>query len=42
MIDNAQKIKDMGGIQFLSEQMTELSELLHKNKQILNEVLVYI
>nr|XP_022341805.1 uncharacterized protein LOC111135768 isoform X3 [Crassostrea virginica] len=42
LIDIAQKIKNMGGIKFLSKQMTDLTELLQKNKDILNECIEMI
>lgn len=41
LIEKAQQIKDMGGIRFLSIHMTELSELLQRNREILNEVHAY-
>lgn len=41
LIEKAQQIKDMGGIQFLSKQMNELSEHLKGNKEILDEVYLY-
>lgn len=38
VIEKAQQIKDIGGIQFLNKLMNDLPELLQRNREILNEV----
>ena len=38
VIEKAQQIKDIGGIQFLNKLMSDLPELLQRNREILNEV----
>ncbi|XP_061174111.1 programmed cell death 6-interacting protein-like isoform X2 [Saccostrea echinata] len=37
VIEKAQQIKDIGGIQYLDKLMNELPELLQRNREILNE-----
>lgn len=37
VIEKAQQIKDIGGIQFLNKLMNDLPELLQRNREILNE-----
>jgi programmed cell death 6-interacting protein len=38
VLEKAAKIRDMGGVTFIMKQMTELPELLQRNKEILDDV----
>ena len=38
VLDKAQQIKDMGGAQYLERLMTDMPELLTRNREILDEV----
>lgn len=42
VIEKAQQIKDIGGIQFLNKLMNDLPELLQRNREILNECIKMI
>ncbi|XP_078334645.1 programmed cell death 6-interacting protein-like isoform X3 [Crassostrea virginica] len=42
VIEKAQQIKDIGGIQFLNKLMSDLPELLQRNREILNECIKMI
>jgi len=38
VLDKAQQIRDMGGVQYLERLMSDLPELLTRNREILDEV----
>lgn len=38
LLDKGQQIKDMGGLQYLDKLMSDLPELLVRNREILDEV----
>lgn len=42
VIEKAQQVKDIGGIQFLDKIMNDLPELLQRNREILNEVSILL